>query len=372
MSAWNILEKLMNFKRMLYLPVLAIAFFPLVTCGQWRVSELAPSNMMTVKAGTDTGKVSINFTEDDYPDISFTVNVGKDRVFIADNRLKRLQIFDKGGSIKGLISAKKTDASVSSVFNFGIIGDVDSDSDGRIYVQNRIDSAPSKPVPAVKDDTEKIESGINPSFILVFDSSAKLQYTMGQRGSADTPFYRIETISVDSDDRLWVICKGLDTWSVYRFKNKNRDFYTSFGKDTFGTEKEGNIAYNAVIENVLPFHHGNSFLISIAYYSNTRFKYRKIVEYSVPENKISRILAQVPDPRNELFSVMDDKYLLLWDTEEKNLKFAIWDLDGNVVNHHRIKFGKDKSYYTRVFTDDAGKIYSYSVKKNGIDVFEWK
>lgn len=362
----------MNVKRIIYLPVAVIFLIPPVSCGQWRVSELAQSKMMTVKSGTDTGKVSINFTEDDYPDISFTVNVGNDRVFVADNRLKRLQIFDKGGSVKGVISAKKTDTSVSSIFNFGIIGDVDSDSEGHIYVQNRIDSAPQKSAVAAKDDAEKTESGINPSFILVFDSSAKLQYTMGQRGSADTPFYRVESLSVDSDDRLWVICKGIDTWSVYRFKNKNRDFFTSFGKDTFGTEKEGANVYSAVIENVVPFHHGNSFLISIAYYSNTRFKYRKIVEYSVPENKISRLLAQVPDPRNELFSVMDDKYLLLWDTEEKNLRFAIWDLDGNVVNHHRIIFGKEKSYYTRVFTDDSGKIYSYSVKKNGLDVAEWK
>jgi hypothetical protein len=369
----------MKHTRSIYLPALLVSLITVSGCSQWRVSELAQSKMMTVKNGTDTGKVSINFTEDDYPDISFTVNVGEDRVFVADNRLKRLQIFDKGGSLKGVIAAKKADTSVSSVFNFGIIGDIDNDSEGRIYVQNRIESAPAKAAPVQvqnqsqsADSADKTESGVNPSFILVFDSSAKLQYTMGQRGSADTPFYRVETVSVDSEDRLFVICKGIDTWSVYRFKNKNRDFFTSFGKDTFGTEKEGNNTYSAVIENVVPFHHGNSFIISIAYYSNTRFKYRKILEYSIPENRVSRMLAQVPDPRNELFSIMDDKYLLLWDTEEKNLKFAIWDLDGNVVNHHRIKFDKEKSYYTRVFTDHSGKIYSYSVRKNGIDVSEWK
>jgi hypothetical protein len=339
------------------------------SCNQWRVSELTSRKIMTLPVGNDSGKVSLFFTQDDYPEISFTINAGRNKYFVADNKSKRLQIFDKDGALLNAISGKKEGAA-SGIFNFGMIGDVAADSEGRIYVQNRIDvSSGQKPGVSAQD---KSENGINPSFVLVFDAASKLQYSMGQKGTADTPFYKVEALSVDADDRLWVICKNYETWSIYRFKNRVRDYFVSFGKETFGSESEQGNVYTPVIENVVPFYNGKTFLVAVAYYHNIRFKYRKIYEYGVNDNKTSRLLVTLPDPRNELFEILDDKYLLLWDTEEKNLKFAIWDLDGNVVNHLRIKFDKEKSYYNRVIGDENGKIISYSVKKNGIDVLEWK
>jgi hypothetical protein len=340
------------------------------SCSQWRVSELSSRKIMTLPVGNDPGKVSLVFTQDDFPEISFTINSGRNKYFVADNKAKRLQVFDKDGTLLNAISGKKVEGAGSGLFNFGMIGDVAADSEGRLYVQNRIDvsSAPRQGVPL----QDKSDSGVSPSFVLVFDSASKLQYSMGQKGTADTPFYKVETLSVDADDRLWVICKNYETWSIYRFKNRVRDYFVSFGKETFGSEGEQGNVYTGVIENVVPFYSGKTFLVSVAYYHNIRFKYRKIYEYGVNENKTSRLLVTLPDPRNELFEILDDKYLLLWDTEEKNIKFAIWDLDGNVVNHLRIKFDKEKSYYNRIIGDENGKIMSYSVKKNGIDVLEWK
>jgi hypothetical protein len=352
----------------LNLLIFIVAVF-IVSCNQWRVSELKSKKLFNIKAGLDVKQANIVMGSNDILEISFTVHAGRDRFFIADNRSKRLQVFDNEGNILCAIAGKKLDAVPSSTtFNFGVIGEVVSDSEGKIFVQNRIE---------VTQNVQNIqkpqgEIGVNPSYILVFDKIGRLQYTMGQKGPAEMPFYNIESTHIDTKDRLWVISKNYETWSVFRFKARMRDFFVTLGKDNFGQEKDGANTYNGIIENVVPFNNGGHFLISVAYYINTRFKYRKIFDYSVDENKLERVVLQLPDPRNELYAVLDDKYLLLWDTEEKNLRFAIWDLDGNIVNNLRIRMEKDRSSLVRVISDEKGRLYSYVVKKAGIDILEWR
>jgi hypothetical protein len=239
------------------------------------------------------------------------------------------------------------------------------DSEKNMYVQNRID------LPKSQKNESQGEVDIASSYLLIFDKTGKLQYSLGQKGAADIPFNFVEKLYIDSNDRPIVITKNYETWGVYRFKSRARDFFVTLGKDTF-KEKEGNTVYNGIIENLAPFRDGDRFLISVAYYSGTRFKYRKILEYNIPENKISRLILNLPDPKNELYTILDDKYLLLWDTDEKAVRFAIWDLNGNIVNNYRLKTGNISSYLTQIFSDETGKLFTYSVRKNGLDIMEWK
>jgi hypothetical protein len=245
------------------------------------------------------------------------------------------------------------------------------DSEGKIYVQNRIDSGAPQPqaaamAPPTQDDLET-----TPSYILVFDKTGKLQYTMGQKGSADLPFYYIENITVDEKDRLFVVSKSLNSWNIFRFRAKGRDFYANIGKDIFH-EKEGQEEFKGIIENIVPFRSGDKLLASVAYYQNTRFKYRKIYEYSIKDSSFGQSVFTIQDPKNELFSIMDDKYVLLWDTEEKDVRFVIWDFDGNIVNNLKITNDAKKSNYREIISDEAGKFYSYSAKKTGLEITEWE
>lgn len=356
---------MMNAKKMIF-SVLMLSLF-LVSCSQWKVSALKSKTLLHLPDGTDPKQVSLHINDGDLMDVSFSVRVSRDRILVADNRMKRLQIFDMDGSSDVVIGAKKNPQDSTVSFNFGILGDMVRDSEGKIYVQNRIESGqgavPSAPSP---DDLE-----IVPSYVLVFDASGKIQYTIGQKGAADLPFYYIEAISVDEKDRLFVISKSLNSWNIFRFKAKARDFYANIGKEIF-RDKEGNDQYNGIIENIVPFRSGEKLLVSVSYYHNTRFKYRKIHEYLVSENKFGRVMFTIQDPKNELFSIMDDKYILLWDTEEKDVRFVIWDFDGNIVNNLKIKNDQKKSYYREILNDEAGRFYSYSARKTGLEILEWK
>ncbi|MGL4368453.1 MAG: LIC_12708 family protein [Spirochaetota bacterium] len=342
-----------------------------VSCSQWKVSELKGKRIVLIPAGVEANQINFRVSENDILDISFDVKASRDCILVSDNKMKRVHVFDMDGSPVLSIGPKKiekaADAGSSSAnFNFGIIGVTACDSDGKIYVQNRIESRSASQYPASPDDLE-----ILPSYILVFDKKGNLQYTMGQKGAADLPFYYIENITVDEKDRLFVISKSINTWNIYRFKSKARDFYANIGQDSF-KENEGSDEYNGIVENILPFHSGDKLLVSVAYYHNTRFKYRKIYEYLVGENKFGRAMFTVQDPKNELFSILDDKYILLWDTEEKDVRFVIWDFDGNIVNNLKIKNDQMKSYYREIISDESGNFFSFSARKTGLEIMGWK
>jgi hypothetical protein len=350
--------------------MLSLLFF-LPSCSQWKVSSLSPKTILSLPAGAEPRQITLAINDSDIMDISFTVKVSHDRILVADNKAKRLQVFEMDGSPDLSIGKKGAAADSPVPFNFGIIGDTARDSEGRIYVQNRIDAGSPAPQGAVVTGPSQDDLEIVPSYILVFDSAGKLQYAMGQRGAADLPFYYIENITIDDKDRLFVVSKSLSSWNIFRFKNKVRDFYANIGKDSF-REKEGQDEYSGIIENVVPYRSGEKLLVSVAYYHNTRFKFRKIHEYIVSENRLGRELFAIQDPKNELFSIMDDKYILLWDTEEKDVRFVIWGFDGNIVNNLKIANDRKKSYYREIISDEAGRFYSYSARKTVLEVSEWK
>ena len=360
----------MNTKYLIFPLVLLSLSLP--SCSQWRVSSLKHKMILSLPSGTDPKQINLSIGENDIMDISFSVRVSHERILVADNRAKRLQVFEMDGTSELVIGAKKPgSADPGAPFNFGMIGDMVRDSEGRIYVQNRIDAGSPAPQGAVVTGPSQDDLEIVPSFILVFDSAGKLQYSMGQKGAADFPFYYIENITVDDKDRLFVVSKSLSSWNIYRFRNKARDFYATIGKDSF-KEREGQDEYAGIIENVLPCHSGEKLLVAVAYYHNTRFKFRKVFEYNVDENKLGRELFTIQDPKNELFTIMDDKYVLLWDTEEKDVRFVIWGFDGNIVNNLKIANDKKKSYYRGIISDEAGRFYSYSAYKNALEISEWK
>jgi len=114
----------------LFSHVILVMVVFLFSCSQWRVSELKSKKLFTIKAGADVKQASIVFGSGDLLDISFTVHSGRDKIFFADNRLKRLQVFDNEGNVLCVIAGKKIDSiPFSTTFNFGVIGEVVSDSE---------------------------------------------------------------------------------------------------------------------------------------------------------------------------------------------------------------------------------------------------
>jgi hypothetical protein len=284
---------------------------------------------------------------------------------VADNNFKRLQIFDNDGNLElliGSISTKdnKEKKSYKEVnFNFNVIGSFTMDNDKNIYVQNRL---------LTKDSAG--DSDFLPSYILVFNKNGELQYTMGKSGTSDIPFFYIEKLFIDSDERMFVLSRSFNAWELIRFKNKKRDLYENFAKLNL-VETENNNTYKGMIENIEIFESGNGVIISVAYYHDVRFKYRKLYEYSLEKSEVVREITNIDDPKNVLFNIVDDKILYFWNIEGKETKFMLVNMNGSIISNVRIEFDRN-NIFSKIIYDESGVIYSYHVNDDKLKIFSWK
>lgn len=339
------------------------------SCMQWKVSNLKSKQFAFIENGTAAGKIAVNFDDYALNDFSFGVGVYNGKVITTDNILKRVQIIDPDGEVDLVIGdAKNVDTSkVTAVpFTFSAIGSFTMDRDGRIYVQNRLPGTGGVPRTGQSEEMD-----FSPSYILVFDKKGKLQHTLGQRGTPDLPFYYVDSLYVDERERLFVISRSFDSWSVYRFSGKKRDFFMNLETINF-SEKEGDDIFEGKIENAKVYQNGETILISVAYYHNKRLKYHKVYDYSIKNAKIGREIINIPDPKNVLFNIVDDKHLYFWNIEGSNYRFMICNMEGHIINNIQLNFNDVTYLYSKIIGDESGRIYSYHLSKKGITVLEWE
>lgn len=342
----------------------------LFTCGRWKTSKLKSDILCTINPGDSPGNIMLKYDEDQILNISFKVEISNNNIYIADNILKRLQVINKNCEPVLYIGEKKsTDSEKSGVrfskFQFSIIEAMVIDSTGNIYVQNSFSATQRQ-----NTQIQGKDIGISPSYILVFDEKGTLLYTLGKTGTPDIPFSSIDSLKIDKKDRLLVITKSYDMWSVFRFTNKRRDFTANFSEADF---KSGSDSSNIIkIEKIIAFQSGDEILISVAYYNNTIFSHRKIFTYSVKKEKIANTALTINDPKNEVFTIVDDNYIYLWDVSEKAVKFMINNLKGDTVNNISISFSGTINAFNEILINDAGHFYSYHAVRKGIEVLEWR
>ncbi|HRX15051.1 MAG TPA: hypothetical protein P5123_01915 [Spirochaetota bacterium] len=353
-----------------YICFTAVSLLLMISCQRWNVNELKKNILFEIPAGTEPGEVNLKFNNEGYVDLTFDVRVSNGKVFCSDNIAKRLQIFNLEGQPLMAIGDME-DGQVNNLimrnFSFGVIGNVISDQTGNVFVQNTI-------LPGDRDG-QKVEvdsaTGMSPSYILVFNNDGRIMYSLGQNGTADVPFYSIYNMFTDERSRLFVISKSYDNWSVFRYDGKERDFALHLDKNYF-KEKEKNENLAGRVENIIIFKNGEKLLISVAYYDNVRFKYRKIYEYKIIENRLGGAVIELPDPRNELFSLLEDKYIILWDVEKRDIRFTIWSLQENIINNLLIQMQGPRPFYEKVLVDEMGRLYTMIVFDNSIEIKEWK
>jgi len=352
----------------IFLPLLCVLI--LQSCGYWKVTKLQPETICTIPQGDQAGQVNIQKNENGLLDLTFGVHISGKNIYIKDNISRRMQVFNREAELEMIIG--KIDKSLSSDgkfstsnINFNIIGAMATDSKDNIYAQNRL-AASSR-----YGDRNSGNVDLSPSYILYFDKNGELQYTLGRDGSTAVPFYYIEHLHVDKEDRLFVVGRSSEIWSVYRFNKRKRDFSVTLGQPAFSEKEEDNV-YDGKIENISIFQNGEAFLVSVAYYHDTRFKFRKIMKYSLEKDEIEKTVITTPDPKNELFTVIDDKYVYLWNVDTDELKYVICNMNGEVINNLLIEFTDRERIFNDITVNNSGQFYSYHVSSKGIDILEWK
>ncbi|MCL2154631.1 MAG: hypothetical protein FWH53_03085 [Leptospirales bacterium] len=381
-------------KKIIFLHLLIIIF--LTGCSNLFTSSLDQKTVASIKIGSGQGEIQIETEETKYisedddridtgkgkeknkdtkkkskwddnalKTLTFRIAVHQDKIIAADKNFKRLQVFDNDGSLELLIDSINTKGTKEKKnykevnFNFSVIGSFIMDNDDNIYVQNRL---------VAKSSTG--ESDFLQSYILVFNKNGELQYIMGKTGTPDIPFFYIEKLFIDSDGRLFVLSRSFNTWELFRFNNKKREKYDDFSKLSL-VETEGKNTYKGTIENIEIFENGKGVIISVAYYHDVRFKYRKLYEYSLEKNEVVREIANIDDPKNVLFNIVDDKILYFWNIEGKETKFMLVNMNGNIINNIRIEFDRN-NIFSKIIHDESGAIYSYHINDDRLKIYEWK
>jgi hypothetical protein len=351
--------------------IIFFLFIFIFSCGKWKTNKLKSDRLCLLNSGDSVNNVMLKYDDDDILNISFKIEVIKNNIYVADNFLKRFQVFDKSCELLIYIGDKKPAALERtnvkySKFQFSIIEDIAVDSNGNIYIQNSF--APS---PKFNNQIPGKETGFSSSYILVFDPKGNLLYTLGKTGSPDIPFTSIESLTIDKKDRLFVITRSFDTWSVYRFTNRRRDFNINFNETDF-KEVDGKETIAGKIEKIIAYQSGDDLLISAGYYSAVNFKYRKIFKYSTQNEKDFETAFVISEPKNELFTLADDKHIYLWDVDEKIIRYMVCNLKGDIVNNVSIKFPEITNSFDEILVDRSGNFYSYHASKKGIEVLEWR
>jgi len=339
-------------------------------CLFWRSTALHPKRFAFIPAGTKPGTVAINIDEYGLDELTIGVGVYDDMIYVADNSQRRFQVMKPDGDIKLIIGSAKELAGKNlpvANFNFGTIGAFTAGEDGSIYIQNRF---------ATIRDNQNPDRGSNdsidysPSYIVVFDRRGALQYTLGQKGTPETPFYHIERLWVDAKGRLIVSSRSGDSWNLFRFNGKARDIFVNYGTIEFRDRNEDEV-YEGRIDNIRPFSDGDKVILSVSYYHGTRLKYIKLIEYPL-EGSGTRIVRQIPDPQYVLFDIIDDKYIYLWNVADGNVRFEICSLNGNILNNTHIRFNGKPNYYTKIFRDEEGTLYSFHIVRFGVEIIKWE
>lgn len=340
-------------------------------CSFWKATTLNPKRVAFIRNGTKPGQVSIKTDEYGLEDLSVGVSVFNGMICIADNELRRVQVMKPNGDVDlliGNVKNLKLKGITTNNFNFGIVGFIAMDDDDNIYIQNKFSR--------IRDTIKERDIGndsidFSPSYILVFNKNGELQYTLGQKGAPDTPFTHIERMYIDSKARLFVISRSMDSWSIFRFTGKHRDKYINLSNMEFKEREEGNV-FDGKIDNVKIFSGGEKILISVSYYHGLRLKYIKIFEYSLSTGRVEKTIMEIPDPRNVLFDIIDDKYIYLWNVSNDKVKFEVANLDGTVINNVYLNLKYKRNYYSRIMLDNSGRIYSYHITRSGVDILKWE
>ncbi len=343
----------------------------LVGCSFWKSTTLGSKRFAFIPNGSGIGQAVVTTDEYGLENLSIGVSVLSGLICVTDDELRRVQVMKPNGDVKliiGPVKKMKTGDIPAENFNFGSLGFVAMDDDDNLYIQNKFSR--------IRDNEKDRSGGGNsidfaPSYIVVFNKDGELQYTLGQKGATDTPFSHIERIYIDSSDRLFVISRSTDSWSIFRFKGKTRERLITLNTLEFKERDEENV-FEGKIDNIRAFSDGERLLISVSFYQGLRLKYIKIFEYSIDQGKVDKTIMEIPDPKNVLLDIMDDKYIYLWNVSDGNVKFEVANLDGTVVNNVYLEMERKRDYYAKIILDNSGKIYSYHIMKGGVEILKWE
>jgi hypothetical protein len=296
-----------------------------------------------------------------------------------DNILKDKTSGDKETIIPNRNLSKKAEKMLIHDAAIVYPGKIHVTRDGMLFIQNRI---PIKATPFITENANHNNEAeyvpeTAPSHVLVLNQKRKIVKELYSDNVKKTPFKQIMGIyDRDKQEAIIVHRENPREWFIQSFQmNTFKNIYTFQINADFIKEKDKiskSDDYYIFIENIIPKFNKMEFFISVAYYKNTRFKFRRIFILNIKNQNKLTLYTELQEPQNELYASIDNNSVYLWNSEAYNeIKLKIFDSSGDLINNKKIKlFGKDEAWRNFIPMSN-GSIIALYISRIGMEIILW-
>jgi len=331
----------------------------------------------------------------DYLDIPTSIQIFKNKLYIADKYNKRVSVFniskDTGTNLIILSSGEG--------YKFDTPFQVAVNKYGEIYVVASISNIERKTytnlnMEEYNEDVNFVdtnsEEGYNNFYIFKFSPDGRFIYSIGEKGIHSEPMSYPLRIEVDLFDNLYAYYKyyegGREIWIVKRFSSSgelNFEFNTRY---ISSTNIKGDKVFAGRVSDIYNLKNDERLMIYSDYYivqkKNTPVGtpdevYHSLDVYSVLQNSITKNIFQSRKYIDQFIKITRDDILVLYSYDERfnGVRFRFIDIASS-LNSQEVYYApiiSDNYPNFGFYVDDYGEIYSMVVKDNSYFVLlKWK
>jgi hypothetical protein len=314
----------------------------------------------------------------DYLDIPNSMDIFKDRIYIADKYNKRVIVFPLNGVSSNVFYLGQT----GEGYSFDIPFQVVLNKYGEIYVlasQSNIEykNETNELIDPDFTDTNDIKPYGN-FYIYKFSPEGKFIYSIGNNGIHSEAMIYPERIDIDLFDNLYAYYKVYEkdntVWMVKRFSPSGELSFEFSTKYISSTNIRDGKPYVGRVADIYNLKNDERLVINTDYYKvatnsgRPEDTYHSLDVYSILQNAITKNIFEQKRYMDQFLKVTRDDILVLYSYDYKNhgVRFRFIDINSPTKN--------EEVYYAPVlsqncanfgfFVDDDGRIYSLLVKDN--------
>lgn len=405
--------------------ILAWPFF--LSCNRWRVTQLQPEKSIIVPFGKGEHQVQVFRNIKGIFNTPENIALTKDKMYIADTYGAKILVInrengivtktlgnknaienreqsiskqntqtenvqplnlkefkmpvntetkDKKEEVERILSRK---AESHQIINIPLVypEKIGALNNGELIVHNR---NPMQKPPQKKFQDKDIPyiPPMAPSHLLVINPEGKVTHKLYQDPANNTPYKQIMGIYTKADTSFVVISReSPDRWLIQKFSSENKKemFRASITPEFI--QKADQIKesgpYHIIIEEILPRSHNNEFFISVSYYKNARFKFRRILSLKTDSPQNLLLFTEFLEPLNELFWTDPNGKTYFWTTTDQDkVTIKIFDNTGDLVDKRGlILFGKQEAW-REFIPRNNGKLLTVYISRVAMEIIFWK
>jgi hypothetical protein len=367
--------------RIFFLLILGVS----IQCIQFKVDNLKPDLLAKIPIGSETTLLQAKIVNNVLTNLPMYPPVLSGNIYLVDVEHSWIKIFNSQGNLETIIGNldQELPTSVNQYkYKFGSIGQISVDSSRNLYVQNRFGSRDALDGSKDQDNLFKKYSGSFdpnpsaplPSYIIKLSPKGVSKSILGASGRNSEPFRYIEFIRAVDEDEVFVYHRMGEEMRLSYYKNEVLESeIRESNLDVFRSQETN---FNLKLDQIQPSPGGQYALASISFYNkgDNRFKFRRIYKIDFATPGTSKMIKEIQDPSEILFSVRENDEFYIWETEDKgnSIRLQVHDPEGNHINNKRLEFLSPRGQWRETYTDPDDNLFSVRIRQGFFEVYRWR